>query len=201
MDLDELDLALLKAMQEDGRASNRELARKTDSTAPTIGRRIARLQSLGILKNWQPIYDSEKFELITMVGNGVISGKSSDKVLARLISKPSVIEAHRLSGNRFTFVMRHERGMDSSPIILEIENMTDWKSLTIEPTIATKESPIRVPSEALSRLRLSCDYCGLPVHNDSHIVKFQGRIHPCCCPICKRELEARFARLTSLRDS
>lgn len=201
MQLDDLDAALLKALGEDGRASDRKLARITGSTAPTVARRIKRLQSMEIITGVYPALNVEKFEVTTMVGSGMIGGDNADRHLSRLAALPDVIEAHRLSGGRITFVMRFPRGADSASKVAEVERIGEWKSLTIEPTIASKESPQRIPSEALSRLRLTCDYCDLPVHNDAHIVRFQGRIHPCCCPICKRELEARFARLISLRES
>lgn len=200
VDLDELDSALLRALAENGRASDRELARLTASTAPTVARRIKRLQSIGVLSGVHPTFNIEKFEIVTLVGNGVVACGDIENYLTRLMNIPEVIGVHRLAGNRITFVMRLPRGSDSAAKVAEIERVAEWKSLTVEPTITSKESSDRIPTEALSRLRLTCDYCSLPVHNDAHIVKFQGRIHPCCCPICKRELEARFARLTTLRD-
>jgi DNA-binding Lrp family transcriptional regulator len=50
---DELDRRILAALASDVRASHRELARRVDSTAPTVALRIRRMQETGLIEGFR----------------------------------------------------------------------------------------------------------------------------------------------------
>ena len=72
--LDNTDIAIVKALIQDGRKSFRQIAREIKVSTPTVEARIRRLKGLRIIKNIQPIFDIEKID-----GQSVCSGLCKDK--------------------------------------------------------------------------------------------------------------------------
>jgi DNA-binding Lrp family transcriptional regulator len=55
--LDDVDLALLRLLATDARASQRGLARELGMSAPAIGERIARLERTGVIRGYSVVLD------------------------------------------------------------------------------------------------------------------------------------------------
>ena len=55
--LDDYDVAILKALMKDGRKSYREISRETGITTPTVRARFERLINVGFIKSVSPIFD------------------------------------------------------------------------------------------------------------------------------------------------
>jgi len=62
LSLDEIDVAILRSLLEDGRKSFRQVSRETGITTPTVKARYERLVNLGFIKGILPIFDFEKLE-------------------------------------------------------------------------------------------------------------------------------------------
>lgn len=56
-ELDDYDIAILKALMKDGRKSFREISRETGVTTPTVKARFERLINVGFVKSVSPILD------------------------------------------------------------------------------------------------------------------------------------------------
>jgi len=56
-ELDDYDIAILKALMKDGRKSFREISRETGITTPTVKARFERLINVGFVKSVSPIFD------------------------------------------------------------------------------------------------------------------------------------------------
>lgn len=57
--LDNMDIQILKFLQEDGRMSYREIASKLDSTVMTVARRVNQLKKIGAIKKFTVVIDPE----------------------------------------------------------------------------------------------------------------------------------------------
>jgi DNA-binding Lrp family transcriptional regulator len=55
--LDDYDVAILKALMKDGRKSFREICRETGITTPTVKARFERLINVGFIRSVSPIFD------------------------------------------------------------------------------------------------------------------------------------------------
>jgi Lrp/AsnC family leucine-responsive transcriptional regulator len=55
--LDDYDVAILKALMKDGRKSFREICRETGITTPTVKARFERLIKVGFIRSVSPIFD------------------------------------------------------------------------------------------------------------------------------------------------
>ena len=58
--LDELDKAILQALQTDGRISNADLARQINLSPPAVHARIKRLEKQGYIRQYTALLDPEK---------------------------------------------------------------------------------------------------------------------------------------------
>src|SRR2546422_11250075 len=61
VDLNALDIRILKALQDDARLSFRELSRQTRASVPTVSTHVRRLERLGVLRGSRA--DSDPVEL------------------------------------------------------------------------------------------------------------------------------------------
>lgn len=57
--LDEVDLALLSALQDNARTTNAALAREVGLTPPTTLERVRRLEEAGIIRSYRAVLDAE----------------------------------------------------------------------------------------------------------------------------------------------
>jgi DNA-binding Lrp family transcriptional regulator len=62
LNLDEVDVSILKSLFEDGRKSFRQISRDTGITTPTVKARYERLVNVGFIKGVLPVFDFEKIE-------------------------------------------------------------------------------------------------------------------------------------------
>ncbi len=60
--LDEVDIAILNSLIEDGRKSFRQIAREIKVTTPTVQARYRRLVNLGFIKSVSPVLDISKLD-------------------------------------------------------------------------------------------------------------------------------------------
>ncbi|NIP62680.1 MAG: AsnC family transcriptional regulator [Nitrosopumilaceae archaeon] len=60
--LDEVDIAILNSLMEDGRKSFRQIGREIKVTTPTVQARYRRLVNLGFIKSISPVLDLSKLD-------------------------------------------------------------------------------------------------------------------------------------------
>ena len=62
LQLDEIDIKIIKSLVKDGRKSFRQISRETKITTPTVKARFERLVNLGFLKGVIPIFDFNQID-------------------------------------------------------------------------------------------------------------------------------------------
>ena len=80
----DLDVRLLRALQEDARRSLRQLAAELQVSTSTVSKRLADLQDRGVILGFRPVVDYAK------LGYGLIA---ITKIKARGDALPSIVEA------------------------------------------------------------------------------------------------------------
>ncbi len=74
--LDDIDLAILESLIQDGRKSFRQISRETGVSTPTVQSRYERLVNIGLVKAVLPIIDTGMLEDRTGTRLDVISSKA-----------------------------------------------------------------------------------------------------------------------------
>lgn len=77
--LDDYDVAILKALMKDGRKSFRQISRETGITTPTVRARFERLINVGFIKSVSPVFDFGVVEENIFENKGQIRNEKQDK--------------------------------------------------------------------------------------------------------------------------
>ena len=102
MEIDETDRRILKALQKTGRLSNADLADKINLSPSACHRRVQRLESEGIIKNYVALLDPRKIDRKTTVFVEITLSGQADSILdgfERAVALiPDVLECHQMAG-------------------------------------------------------------------------------------------------------
>lgn len=102
MKLDKLDISILEAVQNDGRLSNRELAKEVSLSPSPSWRRLKALEEAGVISHYAAVVDRHKVGLSIMgFAHVTLHDHSADKVKKfdqAIMSAPQVLECHATSG-------------------------------------------------------------------------------------------------------
>ena len=100
--LDELDKALLRELQTDGRLTNVELARRINLSPPATLTRLKRLEKDGYIRNYAAIIDREKagYDLLCFIHIGMQTHQFEQvENFRKLVQEmPEVLECHHITG-------------------------------------------------------------------------------------------------------
>lgn len=90
--LDDVDLALLRLLATDARASQRSLARELGMSAPTIGERIARMERTGVIRGYSVVLDwgAAGFPVAVYLAITAVQGHDLGPVMAAVSQLPEV---------------------------------------------------------------------------------------------------------------
>lgn len=108
-ELDKIDIKLMKALQNNGRLSNAELADMVNISAATCHRRTQRLFQDGYLKSVRALVEPNKVDMGAVVMVGVILDRSTPESFANFeasIKKiPNVLTCHLVAGE-FDYLLK-----------------------------------------------------------------------------------------------
>lgn len=102
MKYDKSDVAIIEALQKDGRLSNRELAKAVSLSPSPSWRRLKALEESGVISHYAAVVDREKvglpimgFAHVTLLDHSSEKVKKFDQAIMRA---PQVLECHATSG-------------------------------------------------------------------------------------------------------
>jgi len=100
MDVDEIDITILKEIQEDSRTSYRDIAKRLGLSVGTVHNRVKKMTDLGVIKSFAAVLDPEKlgFELTAVILMQVEGGHIVD-VEKALAKSRSVIAVYDTTGD------------------------------------------------------------------------------------------------------
>jgi Lrp/AsnC family leucine-responsive transcriptional regulator len=102
MEIDETDRRILKTLQKAGRLSNSDLADKINLSPSACHRRVQRLESEGIIKDYVALLDPRKIDRKTTVFVEITLSGQADAILdafERAVALiPDVLECHLMAG-------------------------------------------------------------------------------------------------------
>jgi len=98
--IDELDLKILNILQEDGKVSNAEIARKVGKAPSAVLERVRKLKKSGIIKGFECIVDHKVLGrgLTAFTSIRVEEGVGATEVGRKLAELPEVLEVHYTAG-------------------------------------------------------------------------------------------------------
>jgi Lrp/AsnC family transcriptional regulator, leucine-responsive regulatory protein len=102
MELDRIDLKILRLLQEDGRRTNVEVADEVALSASPCLRRIKKLEERNVIRGYRAIIDRDAVGLgltvMVEIKVGRHSQKNASELQAALAAIPEVVACHMISG-------------------------------------------------------------------------------------------------------
>lgn len=145
--IDGYDARLLRALQDDGRLTNQELADRIHLSPSQCSRRRARLESSGVIRRYRAELDRERLGFaLTVFVNVTLATHDSDnaeRFKALVNGLETVLEAHAMTGEMDYLLKVAVRGLDElarlvNDVLLPHESVQHVKSTICLYTI--KES-------------------------------------------------------------
>jgi len=109
MKLDEADLRILRILQEDGRITNHELAKRAGMSSATCFERTRRLRASGVIRGFTALLDPVQLDRSLLIFIEVLLDRTTDDVFAAFAEHvrgvPDVLECHMVAGG-FDYLLK-----------------------------------------------------------------------------------------------
>ena len=107
--LDKIDISILKALQQNARITNKELAAKVHLSPSPVYERLKRLESEGYIERYTAVLNAEKLNLGFIVFCSVklqrLNTEIADDFVAKIKEIPEVTECYNVSGE-FDYLLK-----------------------------------------------------------------------------------------------
>jgi Lrp/AsnC family leucine-responsive transcriptional regulator len=146
--MDEIDRAILTALDKHGRISNNELAERVGLSPSPCLRRVRRLEETGVIRGYQALIDPAAIGrgLRVFAGVRLIRHARADVVEFEraVIQIPEVVHAHHVTGN-YDYLLQvevadlpayedfHANRLASLPSVAAVTSYVTMKTLTVDP--------------------------------------------------------------------
>lgn len=187
---DEIDVKIIEALMQDGRASLSQIARRTWLTTPTVSARMARMTKAGLIKRFVPVLSSDAVNrgviAILTLKVGAASTEKASKDLAKLQNVESV---YTTTGQAITLKVALDAVQDLQSFVEK--NVSGRPGLEvvssqIVTSVVKEEPPHLIPSALTMDLR--CDFCKGEVNSSRPYTFASGPSHYYfCCRTCKKD--------------
>jgi Lrp/AsnC family transcriptional regulator, leucine-responsive regulatory protein len=187
---DSIDIKIIRALLDDGRASFRQIARRTSLTTPTVSARMARMMRAGLIKKFVPLISADS------IGGGVsalitlkVGSASAQRIADDLSELRDVDAVYMTTGQSITLkaTLDSAQGVQAflAKNLLKRSDVDVISSQIITSTV--KEEPASILPDGLV-MNLKCDYCGGDVTGSRPSTIAVGSSHYYfCCKTCRAD--------------
>jgi DNA-binding Lrp family transcriptional regulator len=110
VELDDLDVRILRSMNKNARKSFRDIARELGISLSTVSHRVKRLEESGVIKGYVPAVDAQRvgYDLVVIVGVRIAHGKLL-AVQERITKDPHVFGVYDVTGEWDSIILARFR--------------------------------------------------------------------------------------------
>ncbi len=109
IELDQIDLSVLRHLQQDARLTHKELAQRVSLSPPGLVKRLRRLERSGVLRQYTALVDREAIGLDLLCFVHVTLGHHQVEAVRRfreaIVGIPEVLECHHVTGE-FDYLLK-----------------------------------------------------------------------------------------------
>jgi len=132
--LDEIDIKILKTLQEKGRTKRNQLAEKVGLSVPSVSERLNKLEEHGIIEGYYAKVNKQSFGLDIMAYIHVVmdSSKNYKSLISHVNKMPQILECHSVLGegsHLLKVVVRNTEALEK--LLSEIQT---WTGVTATKT-------------------------------------------------------------------
>lgn len=99
--LDEIDIAILNHLQENGRAQRNKIAELVNLSVPSVSERMKKLEERGLIQGYYAILNSKdfNFDITAFLFVQVDGSENYPDFVDKVTSEPEVLECHSITGD------------------------------------------------------------------------------------------------------
>ncbi len=132
--LDDIDIKILKTLQEKGRTKRNQLAEKVGLSVPSVSERLNKLEEHGIIEGYYAKVNKQSFGLDIMAYIHVVmdSSKNYKSLISNVEKMPQILECHSVLGegsHLLKVVVRNTQALEK--LLSEIQT---WTGVTATKT-------------------------------------------------------------------
>lgn len=195
MELDPIDGAILRSLQEDARASLRTIAKRVGVSVPTVSAHLKNLEELGIVRGYRVILATDQLDVTSVTVVVTAAAAAVESVARRIASRrwarrvlvgppgrilvDAVLDRPENLGSILAEI-------DGLPQVMDVQHFEMLKTVKDEPALV---APNRLVAD------VACFECRGPIHGEAVRARRDGRYHYFCCQTCRRLYLEKYDRL------
>jgi Lrp/AsnC family leucine-responsive transcriptional regulator len=193
--LDTLDVSLLRALDEDGRKSLRQLAKITKVSTPTVDSRLNRIMQSGLISRIAPIYSVDKLD--RGVG-ALLSLRLDESKVIDVVKKIAPLECVKGifvtsgEGNLLIKIFCTNYDKIQSFISDQIESIEGVHVISTQMIIKSLKDEQGIVIEPDVGVLLKCDHCDGTIKGDPLIMKITHGERFFCCKTCLQAYQEKY---------
>lgn len=149
--LDEVDIQILKALQEDGRKTNAELAKLVGLSPPSVLQRIRALEKANLIRGFHAILDHDRLGMritaFVMIGLSLHQEQPIERFRRGIQDIPEIMECYHVSGDYDFLLKVIVRDMRTYEVFLreKLSKIKGIGKITTNFVLATNKLTTKVP--------------------------------------------------------
>ena len=188
MRLDNIDVAIINSLIQDGRKSFRQIAKETKVSTPTVESHFTRMKDIGLIKKIEPVLDLNKIEnQVHALLYLTVDPSYSINIASSLSSFIEVKDVYTITGEYSIAIklsLNSVEGLEEF-VRQHISSIEGIKSLSyhIITKIIKEDHSARI-TEGLS-IRVKCDYCRKEIVGYAKVFNIGNKFERnFCCNSC-----------------
>ncbi|MFP3255944.1 MAG: winged helix-turn-helix transcriptional regulator [Thermoplasmata archaeon] len=192
MKISKLDIDIINLINENSKLSLRTIAKKVNSTVPTVKKRIKILEKNGIIKGYFTIFNPYPLSIYKDIF--ILYTGEDKKLFKNFMEMDGVKRIFKIEERRLILIFVYKEYKE----ILEFMKFLEKNGVEYEK-FSVLEEPL-LKNEIITEMneRIYCDYCGKEIKEKPIIKRIDGEEKYFCCSTCKNEYIKRRKRLRSL---
>ena len=149
--LDETDVQLLNLLQNDGRITNADLAKKVGLSPPSVLQRVRALEKAGLIRNYVALLEPERLGLritaLVMISLSLHQEQPIERFRRSIQEIPEIVECYHVSGD-FDFLLKVlVRDMRAYEVFLreKLSKIKGIGKITTNFVLATNKQVTQIP--------------------------------------------------------
>lgn len=139
--LDDIDLQILRTLQERGRTKRSELAEMVGLTIPSVSERLRKLEEMGVIRRYAALLDPAKIglEVTAFILVEAESSRYFDEIVKRAVANDEILECHFITGEGSYLLKARTKNTASLERLLA--NIGSWPGVANTRTSIVLSSP------------------------------------------------------------
>jgi len=195
MELDEIEIKILRELQKDASLSHRKLAEKVDVSTPTVSSKIEKLSDMGIIQGYKLHLDYDKLGLtkyMLLVNTFPEKLKKVSKEISGMDLTYSIEELDGISLKIEVF-SRNIKHFDS--YLEDIRKIDGINKIDVKRVSDFVDEKQKIPIFENAELNIECYYCDKAIKGDPVKLKMDDKDHYLCCSSCADLYKEKYQKL------